>query len=163
MNLKESNIQKLIEDWGASGLGVAVLLKDFVSKNNNAKLSDILEFIDDYTSERIAMSVLNDYGIFYTIDKSIYHVFIAENQIKFADEAYDHFNYSGIKGRFFTKMKQIYSLTEDSLMKEFEDWKNHNAGIEFKDVRHLENSFSFWLKNRKPESKPKESIDWSSL
>lgn len=163
MNLKESNIQKLIEDWGATGLGVAVLLKDFILRTPNAKLSDIMEYIDDYTSERVATSILNNYNIFYTIDKSIYHVFTAENQIRFADEAYDHFNFPGIKGRFFTKMKHAYSLTEDSLMKEFENWKNHNAGVEFKDIRHLENSFSFWLKNRKPESKPKETIDWSSL
>lgn len=163
MNLKESNIQKLLEDWGASGLGVAVLLKDFILRTDKPKLSDIMEYIDDYTSERIAMSILHDYDLFFTLDNATYHVYVKGMHAKTVDDAYDYFNLSSLKGRFFSKMKQIYSLTEDSLMKEFENWKNHNAGHEFKDSRHLENSFSFWLKNRKPESKPKEAIDWSSL
>ena len=163
MNLKESNIQKLIKDWGATGLGVAILLKDFILRTTDPKLSDILEYIDDYTSERCARSILDEYDLFYSLDGSTYRIYSKGKSEMFVDDAYDHFNFPGIKGRFFTKMKQIYSLTEDSLMKEFENWKNHNAGVEFKDVRHLENSFSFWLKNRKPESKPKESIDWSSL
>lgn len=163
MNLKESNIQKLIEDWGATGLGIAVLLKDFILRTPNAKLSDIMEYIDDYTSERIAKSILDEYGLFYSLDGSTYWIYNKGKSEMFVDDAYDHFNFPGIKGRFFTKMKQVYGLTEEGVIKEFEAWKEHNAGHEFKDSRHLENSFSFWLKNRKPESKPKETIDWSSL
>ena len=163
MNLKESNIQKLIEDWGATGLGVYILLKEYVLRTEEAGLSDILEYIDNYTSERCARSILDEYRLFYSLDGFTYRIYSKGKSEMFVDDAYDHFNFPGIKGRFFTKMKQVYGLTEDGVIKEFEAWKEHNAGVEFKDNRHLENSFSYWLKNKKPEAKPKQALDWSSI
>lgn len=163
MNLKDQNIQLLLEDWGATGLGVYVLLKDFITRNEDAKLPDILKYIEDYSSERTAASILNDYKLFYTLDGSSFRIYKHGNNEWTVDDAYDHFNFPSIKGRFFTKMKNIYTLSEDSVIEEFNKWKEHNAGVFFKDDRHLENSFSYWLKNKKPENKPKENIDWSSL
>lgn len=163
MNLKESNIQRLLEDHGATGLGAYVLLKDFVIRNDEAKESDILNYASFFVSYNMASSVLKKYNLFYTVDGSVYRVYNAGKSERTVDSAFDLFNHKSIKGVFFSKMKQIYNLTEESLMKEFNDWRNNNAGFVFKDDRHLENSFSFWLKNRKPESKPKETIDWSSL
>jgi hypothetical protein len=163
MNLSDPRIEKLINREGLIGLGLYAILDNELRKRGEMKLSEMIDFASLYTHQDMVVKVSTLYELFFTNDNATFYPYGKKNGQFMVDDAYNLFNAPTIKGRFFTKLKNLYSLTEEHVLEEFGKWKERNAGVFFKDVRHLENSFNYWLANNKEKPVEKESVDWANI
>lgn len=166
MNLKDPSIQLLLEEWGTAGLGTYILIKHHILEKGSSRLSDIVIDMSPHSSLEMVLSILNNYNFFYTLDGILYKTFSFDKNNLTVDDSDELFNRSSLRGRFFSKLKTIYTISEKEMMDELAKWKERNKGIIFKDERHLENSFSYWLKSGEFTGNPQKSkttIDWDSV
>ena len=160
MNLKEPNIQNLMEEYGALGLGAYILIKDAVLTSQ--KMTDVFKMLEGKVSQQMIENILKFSGLFFSVDKVNYMHYTERKTNLTTDDAYPLFEKSFPRRRFFDEMKQAHGLPESEVLAQFNKWKEHNLGFLFTDERHLRNSFNLWLS--KVEKKThKEEIDWSSL
>jgi hypothetical protein len=81
---------------------------------------------------------------------------IKVNKIKLNNDLYtafdskELFNNQSLNGNFLKKMSEIYSCNIDVINQELEKWISLNENNNFKDLKHLQNSFNTWMRNYKP-------------
>jgi hypothetical protein len=163
MNLNDPEISKLLDKEGISGLGLYMILRDQLLKRGSMTLSEMIDFADIYTYPEMVTRIVTSYNLFMTNDKATYFPYGKKANEFTVDDAAVLFDQKSLRGRFFSKLKTIHNATEDKIMEEFGKWKERNAGIQFKDERHLENSFSYWLSMNVKDKSSKQVVDWSSI
>ncbi len=163
MNLSDPSVVKLLDREGVSGLGLYMILRDQLMKKGGMTLSEMIEFADIYTYPEMIIRIVTGYDLFMTHDKVNYFNYGKRAHEFTVDDAAVLFDQKGIRGRFFSKMKTLHDATEEKISEEFTKWKERNAGIQFKDERHLENSFSYWLSMNVKEKSSKQVVDWSKI
>lgn len=74
-------------------------------------------------------------------------------------KSFEIFSEAGAEGVFFSKMKQLYSLTDADVNNLYGAWKNEKTATteEFKTKQHLRNSFNAFI--RKSRSGGKQSLE----
>jgi hypothetical protein len=163
MNLSDPEISRLIDREGISGLGLYVIIKDQLIRSGGMTLPEMTAFMDIYTYPEMVTRIVTTYNLFLTNDGVTYFPYGKRANEFTVDDAQVLFDQKGLRGRFFSKLKTIHNLTEDKISEEFSKWKERNAGIQFKDERHLENSFSYWLSMNVKDKASKQVVDWSSI
>jgi hypothetical protein len=163
MNLNDPNIKLLISKEGVSGLGLYSIIRDELIKRTKMTLSDILAFADIYAYPDMIVRIVTMYDLFMTSDNATFYPFGKRLNEFTVDDAFALFDMSTLRGRFFSKLKTVHSITDEKISVEFTKWKERNAGVNFKDERHLENSFSYWLSTNVKDKEFKKAVDWSAI
>ena len=93
-----------------------------------------------------------------SIDKHINNNIYIKDETKIftTDDAFKIFDDEGVRGRYFSKISEMYSMNDKKVKSEFNKWKLHNEDNNFNDEKHLKNSFNLWMRNVKPDKKELE-------
>lgn len=158
-------LKKITDKFGAEGYGSYWILNELIMSSPNKSLSrkELSEKSFPLVNPVVLRWLISDEELFHPMGDSILSSLDRTTNLS-VDMAYSVLDKAGLRGRGFSKIMMIHSVSEKVMMREFESWKVSKTGENFKDEKHVFNSFNKWMSNaRKEESIVKEERDWSKF
>lgn len=157
-------VSKLIDAFGLVGYGAYWILNELIlsAPEKSMSKSELRKSIGNSVSASMLDLILNEKEYFYQIDGRFFSELDRKNDLS-PDMAFNALNKAGLAGRGFSKIIQIYGVSEKFMMEQFDKWKESNFSTVFKDEKHVFNSFNKWMSIcEKPKTKA-DKVDWDKL
>jgi hypothetical protein len=157
-------LSKLIDSFGLEAYGTYWVINELIFSAPEKSMSkpELKKAIGNIANPKIVDCILENREHFYCIDGRYFSELERKNDLS-PDMAYRSLDKAGLHGRGFSKIIQIYGVSEKFMMEQFDKWKESNFSTVFKDDKHVFNSFNLWMRNcEKPKSKV-DKIDWDKL